>query len=42
LLTMGYRALSIAPNMIPTTKSLIRKLDLAVPPPEGRKASAGF
>lgn len=30
LLTMGYRALSIAPNIIPTTKSLIRKLDLAV------------
>jgi len=30
LLTMGYRALSIAPNMIPETKSLIRKLDLAV------------
>lgn len=30
LLQMGYRALSIAPNMIPTTKSLIRKLDLAV------------
>jgi len=30
LLEMGYRALSIAPNIIPTTKSLIRKLDLAV------------
>jgi phosphoenolpyruvate-protein kinase (PTS system EI component) len=30
LLTMGYRALSIAPNIIPTTKSLIRKLHLAV------------
>jgi phosphoenolpyruvate-protein phosphotransferase len=29
LLMMGYRALSIAPNMIPTTKALIRKLDLA-------------
>jgi phosphoenolpyruvate-protein phosphotransferase len=29
LLQMGYRALSIAPNMIPTTKSLIRKVDLA-------------
>jgi len=29
LLAMGYRDLSIAPNMIPTTKALIRKLNLA-------------
>jgi phosphoenolpyruvate-protein phosphotransferase len=26
LLTMGFRALSVAPNLIPTTKALIRKL----------------
>ncbi len=28
LLNMGFRALSVAPSVIPTTKSLIRKLDL--------------
>jgi phosphoenolpyruvate-protein kinase (PTS system EI component) len=28
LLNMGFRALSIAPTIIPTTKALIRKLDL--------------
>lgn len=29
LLKMGYRGLSVAPTIIPTTKALIRKLDLA-------------
>ena len=28
LLQMGFRGLSIAPTVIPTTKALIRKLDL--------------
>jgi len=28
LLNMGFRALSIAPNIIPTTKALIRRLDM--------------
>jgi phosphoenolpyruvate-protein kinase (PTS system EI component) len=28
LLNMGFRALSVAPTVIPTTKSLIRKLDI--------------
>ena len=29
LLRMGFRALSVAPNIIPTTKELIRKLDVS-------------
>ena len=28
LLNMGFRALSVAPSVIPTTKALIRKLDI--------------
>ena len=29
LLEMGFRVLSIAPTIIPTTKTLIRKLDIS-------------
>src|SRR5207237_10715817 len=29
LLKMGFRALSVAPTVIPTTKALIRKLDIS-------------
>jgi phosphoenolpyruvate-protein kinase (PTS system EI component) len=29
LLNMGFRALSVAPTVIPTTKALIRKLDIS-------------
>jgi phosphoenolpyruvate-protein phosphotransferase len=31
LLRMGFRALSVAPTVIPTTKALIRKLNMSVP-----------
>jgi phosphoenolpyruvate-protein phosphotransferase len=36
LLKMGFRALSVAPTVIPTTKALIRTLNLAAPPAPGR------
>jgi phosphoenolpyruvate-protein phosphotransferase len=39
LLAMGYRALSIAPNIIPTTKALIRKLDLVARKPAAASAN---
>jgi phosphoenolpyruvate-protein kinase (PTS system EI component) len=39
LLNMGFRAISIAPNLIPTTKALVRKLDIASGPSANSFAS---
>ena len=39
LLQMGFRALSVAPSMIPTTKAMIRKLNIGKPDAGGTTPS---